>query len=68
MDPSFTSLWQEGYQHYLSGEWTEARKVFKECQKLRPADGPCKTLLGIINEHNGKAPERWKGFRALISK
>jgi hypothetical protein len=33
-----------------------------------PSDGPCKTLLRIINENGEKAPEKWKGFRALMSK
>lgn len=35
---------------------------------MKPGDGPCKTLMKIINEGGGRAPEKWKGYRALMSK
>jgi hypothetical protein len=68
LNPEFTQLYQEGYQNYLSGEWSEAQALFRQCLTINPRDGPCKTLLSIIEESNGKAPEKWKGFRALMSK
>lgn len=68
VNPVFTHLFQRGYQHYLDGDWESAQSILQKCIKTRPSDGPTKTLLNIIAEGGGKAPEKWKGFRALISK
>jgi len=40
-----------------------------ELIKQRPYDGPTKNLNKIINtNHNGVAPQGWKGYRELTSK
>jgi len=35
LNPEFNALWQQGYQHYLNGEWPEAKAIFKDCLKLK---------------------------------
>ena len=35
---------------------------------MNPKDGPCKTLIGVIEENKIRAPTNWKGFRELTSK
>ena len=36
--------------------------------EMSPEDGPSKTLKEILESYDKKAPEDWKGFRALTSK
>lgn len=66
--PAFNSVFEKGYQHYLNGDWVQARLALEKGLDMKPSDGPTKTLLRIIEDGDGKAPEKWKGFRALMSK
>lgn len=64
----FYTLWNEGFNSYINGKWTEACSKFQDCLKIDETDGPCKTLIGYIKSNNSTAPTNWKGFRELTSK
>lgn len=49
----------------------QARECLEECLRLRPSDGPSRTILRYIQEHaqpDGSPPQSWGGFRPLDSK
>jgi len=64
----FNLFFKHGFNAYLNGNWQLAAKKFEECLSFYDSDGPTKTLLNFIKENNFKAPQNWKGFRALTSK
>jgi class 3 adenylate cyclase len=59
---------------YLSGDWPLARAMLLEAQRVRPSDGPTRTLLRVIDElgvgqqPSKAAPPDWKGYRVLTEK
>lgn len=68
--PEFYELWDKGFNYYLKGDWNNAKKIFEKTQNFIPnhKDGPSITLLDVIKNNNGKAPDSWNGFRALTEK
>ena len=65
----FFAFYEEGLKHYFEGNWSEARKVFKEsCLKIVPDDGPCQELLNFMAASQYTAPLSWPGYRVLVSK
>lgn len=73
--PEFLDAFKEGIQLYLSGDWTAARTLLeksntmmKEMAPVLGGDGPSKTLLNYMSNHNYEAPKSWKGFRPLTAK
>ena len=67
-NPIHEKLFNKAYQQYKQGDWPAATESFNKCMTMRPDDGPTKTLMNVINNHNGLAPQDWKGYRALTSK
>ena len=57
-----------GVQAYLDGQWSEARQILTECQRVLPHDGPTKTLISTMSKSNFQAPRQWRGYRELTSK
>ena len=68
VDKRFEKKFHQGYLRYLTGDWAKAEDIFGTCLKIKPSDGPTKTLKTYISDLNGVAPENWKGCRALTSK
>jgi hypothetical protein len=71
----FLSLFQEGLELYLQGDWGTARGFFekttlmmKQIPFFEEGDGPSNTLLRYMEGHGWQAPSSWKGFRPLTSK
>mmetsp|Transcript_40429 Transcript_40429/g.61674 ORF Transcript_40429/g.61674 Transcript_40429/m.61674 type:complete len:83 (+) Transcript_40429:2650-2898(+) len=65
----FDSEFAHCYSAYIKGDWEQAGKEVGELLKKWPSDGPTQSLNSVINEqHSGKAPPDWKGFRPLTSK
>jgi len=66
----FEEKWREGFQHYLEGDWDKAKEYFEDTLAMIPgkSDGPSNTLLRVIQEHGGKAPIDWNGYRELTEK
>lgn len=64
----FNVVFKDGFEAYIGGDWELAGKKFDECLNFFENDGPTKTLLKFIKEHNFQAPNNWQGFRALTSK
>lgn len=63
----FRTVWQGGVEAYVKGDWAKARDVFQETMKLsNNKDGPSIFLISIIDEHHGKAPDNWLGYREDI--
>ena len=60
---------KEGYQAYLSGDWSTCGSIMDELVAQNPKHGPIKNLHKIVCINHGKrAPSDWKGYRALTSK
>eukprot|EP00241_Pyramimonas_parkeae_P000821 CAMPEP_0114273940 /NCGR_PEP_ID=MMETSP0058-20121206/29452_1 /TAXON_ID=36894 /ORGANISM="Pyramimonas parkeae, CCMP726" /LENGTH=978 /DNA_ID=CAMNT_0001393603 /DNA_START=127 /DNA_END=3064 /DNA_ORIENTATION=+ len=66
----FLKRFNEGVTAYIQGRWKVAYVILLECQKMvgDEGDGPSKSLLSVMAEHNNKAPDDWRGFRALTEK
>jgi len=60
----FRSIWNDGINAYIKGDWRKARDIFHETSKMgeRP-DGPSQFLIELIDHHGGTAPSDWKGYR-----
>ena len=46
------SLYEQGLEHYLSGNHFDARQYFKQCLALEPDDKPSARLISIINSQS----------------
>lgn len=66
----FFEIWEKGFNSYIDGDWNEARDKFKETLNYfdNEEDGPSKTLLDFMADHNNTSPSDWKGIRKLTSK
>lgn len=64
----FAKKFGEAYNKYIKGDWATAEDILSQCLKMNPNDGPTMTLRGVIEEHNGTAPNGWNGFRELTEK
>ena len=67
-NPQFAENYAAAYALYKQGEFAEAHAKLNEGLKINPKDGPSKTLIEVIEEHDKQAPRDWKGYRALTSK
>ena len=56
MHPLFKSTWKQGYEAFLSGDWSVARKQFNEASRLKPGDGPAAYLLSVMARFNDAPP------------
>ena len=64
----FYELFKAGFQAYLSGDWSAAKRKLEECLNLRPDDGPTHTIYEVLKENDFITPEEWKGYRELTEK
>lgn len=65
----FREKWKIGFEYYLHGEWTEAKRFFIEAEEaMGHRDGPCRTLLAVMAENGDMAPRDWPGYRELTEK
>ena len=64
VNDSFRVTWSGGIQAYIDGDWSEAIRVFTQTLDIsKGSDGPSKFLINLMNEHGGRAPADWKGYR-----
>ncbi|KAJ1403392.1 hypothetical protein B484DRAFT_457553, partial [Ochromonadaceae sp. CCMP2298] len=60
----FADLWGPAVQAYIEGDWTQAHTLLTETLALsKQNDGPSHFLLDQIDQHGGKAPADWQGYR-----
>ena len=52
----------------IAGSWLVASVGLKELLEERPRDKAAQVLYDFIQEHGGKAPVNWKGYRPLLKK
>jgi len=64
----FYDTFRAGFNSYIGGDWSTAKRKFEECLNINPEDGPTKTLYSVLKENDFIAPEEWKGFRELTEK
>jgi hypothetical protein len=71
----FMDTFQEGFKHYIQGDWPRARVYFERSNELMATaapslggDGPSQTLLNYMKSLEFKAPKGWNGYRALTNK
>lgn len=71
-DKTFSNLWKDAYGAYISGDWSQAHQLLKDCQQMNPEDGPTKTIMNVIEttcvRPGYNAPANWQGFRSLTEK
>lgn len=66
--PEFYSLWDEGIEHYLQGDFEKAKSVFEKTEKfLQPehTDTLSKKLIEIMIEMEMEKPSDWDQGRQL---
>jgi hypothetical protein len=63
----FRLEFENGFEDYLSGDWTSALSYLNKALALKPGDGPCHRLITYMSENicNGIAPSTWKNYREL---
>ena len=64
----FLMCFKKGYDNYIKGNWNKAYSLLKQALFIDWNDGPTNALIKYIEKFNCKAPEDWKGYRALSSK
>ena len=64
----FRERFKKGYDLYIKGLWDEAYTNLKEAIYIDWSDGPTNALLKYIEKNNKRAPDDWKGYRALSAK
>lgn len=58
--------WNMGIEAFIAGDWATAKEdLLKVFTLSNTKDGPTKLLLKKINDHNGKPPPNWQGYRRL---
>jgi len=67
-NPEFNENFNSGFESYLSGEWSIAKKKFARCLEMIPEDGPTKNIVSYLEEHDYISPEEWEGYRILTEK
>lgn len=72
--PEFQSVFREGVDCYLGGNWNKARMTLEKADEMmksngnRNGDGPSRTILRYMKARGWQVPEDWKGYRPLTSK
>jgi hypothetical protein len=64
----FRNTFSEAFENYIAGDWQASREKLNQGLQEREEDGPSLTLLSVIKENGGKAPDDWKGYRVLTDK
>lgn len=64
----FRNTFSDAFEQYIRGDWTFAKETLENGLKEREDDGPSQTLLSVMKEFGGRAPDDWKGFRVLTDK
>ena len=68
MHKDFLHVFQKGVNAYLEGEWETSKTFLLRSLDMKENDGPAKSLLRVLEAHDYKAPEDWKGYRELTEK
>lgn len=71
--PKFRKTYQQGLEHYLSGNWQKSKEFLEETNKMMKDsdtkdDGPSRTLLSYMKCRDWTCPKDWNGYRPLTSK
>jgi len=65
---NFLNDFSGAVSHYLAGDWPKAQEELESLLEKKPKDGPSLSLLKVLEKHNFKAPNDWRGFRELTEK
>ena len=69
VDIKFEYTFSVAYKAYIAGNWKKAGDELKKLIKIRPSDGPTRTLHSIVvDEAKCVAPKDWAGYRPLTRK
>lgn len=66
LQPEFLEEFSQGLNLYTKGDWREARLYLMKALELKPADGPSKFLLDMLESQNFEAPKDWRGRRLVF--
>ncbi len=67
-DEKFYEEFSVAFENYVKGNWSPTKDSLEKCLKIFPEDGPSKSLMKVLETHDGKAPEGWEGNRQLTAK
>lgn len=62
---AYRSLFGEGVDLYLAGEWVSSAQALLRAKAAWPDDGVVDALLSFMDASGGVAPPGWPGFRDL---
>jgi len=65
LSSEFFEMYNEGYNAYVCGKWSDARKFFERALQVVPVDGPTRNLMNFMEATDFTAPRNWKGSRFL---
>jgi hypothetical protein len=68
LSSDFVSMFSQGMNAYLAGEWAAAKVHFEAAQKIVPTDGPTRTLLDYLQKCAYVKPVDWDGCREFVEK
>lgn len=68
INTNFIPTFNRAVNHYLNGEWLQAKEAFSMAGAMRPEDDSGLVLTGIMGAHDFIPPKDWKGYRELKSK
>lgn len=55
--------WEIGFQHYLDGNWSDAKIEMQKSLDMMPTDGAAMGLLGYMQKFEFQAPQNWPNYR-----
>lgn len=64
-DIEFQRCWRNAIDFYLVGNWNSSYQFMRNCQEMRPRDGPTIELYKYMDGFQWKSPLHWSGYRDL---
>merc|ERR1711991_1239973 len=58
LNPQFHDTFAQGLQHYLDGDWEDAKRLLETALQQKPEDGPALNLMDVMSEYDFNAPKK----------
>jgi len=64
----FDARFKAGFNSYIGGDWSDAKRKFEACLAINDLDGPTNTLYNFLRDQDFICPEEWQGYHVLTEK
>jgi len=64
----FEARFKAGFNSYIGGDWSDAKRKFESCLQINSEDGPTNTLYNFLRDQDFICPEEWQGYHVLTEK